>query len=119
MVMVQGNVLQQSRVRQFYRYVGAAEAYAVQTSRIVMTLSGTGLTWYSPERYLIRSDAQRLLALPAVPSHRVGPYPEDELPPWTVPLRRVYPNFGQPGGGWEAATDTAAYVFEVAPLSDV
>ena len=107
------------RARQFYRYVGAAEAYAVQTSRIIMTFSGIGRTWYTPTRYVTRSQAKQFLALPAIPSHRVGPYPEDELPHMAIPLRRVPPNFGEPGGGWEAATDEPAYLFEISPLSDV
>jgi hypothetical protein len=89
----------------------------VQTSNIIMTFSTTGRTWYTPDRYATRDEARRLLALPGVPSHRVGPYPEDELPAWAVPLQRVQPNFGQPGGGWEAATDEAAYVFGVLPLA--
>ena len=101
---------------QYYRYVGPAEAYAVETTRIVMTLSGLGITWYTPDRYLSRIDAQRFLALPGVSTHRLGPYPEDELPPFTVGLRRVQPNFGQPGGGWEAATERPVFVFGVAPL---
>jgi hypothetical protein len=54
--------------------------------------------------------------MPRLPTHRVGPYPEDELPPWSVPLRRAMPSFGHPGGGWEAATDDAAYVFGVVAL---
>jgi hypothetical protein len=115
----EGTSSKQQRVGQFYRYVGAAEAYAVQTSRIIMALSGTARTWYTPDRYLTRSDAMQFLALPSVPSHRVGPYPEDELPPFVIPLRQVQPSFGQPGGGWEAAADEPAYVFEVAALADV
>ena len=102
---------------QFYRYVGPAEAYAVETSRIVATFSPTARTWYTPDRYATRVDAQVFLAMPGVPSHRVGPYPEDELPHWTVPLRRVAPSFGQPGGGWEAATDDSAFVFGILPLA--
>lgn len=104
---------------QFYRYLGPAEAYAVQTSKIIMTLSGTGRTWYTPDRYLTRSDAKRYLALPTLPSHRAGPYPEDELPVWAVTLQPVQPAFGEPGGGWEAATDGSLYIFDVAPLADV
>lgn len=102
---------------QYYRYVGPGEAYAVETSDIIATLSGTGRTWYSPNRYEKRSDAKRFLAMPAMPTHRVGPYPEDELPPFSVPLRRVQPAFGEPGGGWEAATDEVAYVFGVRALA--
>src|SRR5688572_27930302 len=102
---------------QYYRYVGPAEAYAVETSKVVMTFSATGRTWFTPDRYATRDEARMLLAMPAIPSHRVGPYPEDELPQWAVPLRRVQPSFGQPGGGWEAATDEAAYVFGVLPLA--
>lgn len=110
---------QSSRVLHLYRHVGPAEAYAVQTSKIVMTFSGAGRTWFTPDRYLTRSDAKSFLALPAVPSHRVGPYPEDELPGWSIALQRVQPAFGEPGGGWEAATDYPMYLFEIAPLSDV
>jgi hypothetical protein len=104
---------------QYYRYLGPAEAHAVQTSKIIITLSGTGRTWYTPDRYLTRSDAKRYLALPTIPSHRVGPYPEDELPNWVVTLQRVQPAFGEPGGGWEAATDDPLYLFEVAALADI
>lgn len=101
----------------YYRYVSPAEAYAVETSNVIMTFSNTGRTWYTPDRYSTRDEARAQLALPAVPSHRVGPYPEDELPNWVVALSRAAPNFGQPGGGWEAATDEAAYVFGVLPLA--
>jgi hypothetical protein len=102
---------------QYYRYVTPAEAYAVATAHIIATFSPTGRTWYTPDRYATRDEARTRLALPVVPSHRVGPYPEDELPNWVIPLRRVAPNFGQPGGGWEAATDDAAYTFGVLPLA--
>ena len=105
-----------ARQLMFYRYVGPDEAWAIESSKIVMTLSGTGRTWYAPIRYDKRSDAKRFLALPRTPSHRVGPYPEDELPAWVIVLRRVMPAFGEPGGGWEAATDDPAFVFAVAPL---
>lgn len=116
--MAQPQAYQQApRWTQYYRYVGPAEAYATETSNIIRTLSQTGRTWYSPDRYLTRADALRFLALPAVPTHRVGPYPEDELPPWVIRRRRVAPAFGQPGGGWEAATDDSAYVFAVSPLA--
>jgi len=101
----------------YYRYVTPAEAYAVETTNIIMTFGNTGRTWYTPDRYSTRAEARSYLALPAVPSHRVGPYPEDELPNWAVPLGRVKPNFGQPGGGWEAATDEVTYVFGVLPLA--
>ena len=110
---------QASRTLSFYRYVGPAEAYAVQASKIITTLSSTGRTWYTPDRHLTRSEAKRYLALPATPTHRVGPYPEDELPPWIIPLQRVQPAVGEPGGGWEAATDDPLYIFDVAPLADV
>jgi hypothetical protein len=101
----------------YYRYVTPSEAYAVETSNIIMTFSNTGRTWYTPDRYSTRDDARTYLALPSLPSHRVGPYPEDELPTWVIPLRRVQPNFGYPGGGWEVATDDAVYVFGVSPLA--
>ena len=101
----------------YYRYATPAEAYAVETSNIIETFSTTGRTWYTPDRYATRDEARAYLALPGVPSHRVGPYPEDELPDWVVPLRRVQPSFGQPGGGWEAACDEAAYTFGVLPLA--
>ena len=100
----------------YYRYVGPGEAYAVQTTDTIATLSGTGRTWYSPDRYSTRLEAQTFLALPRVPTHRVGPYPDDELPRFAVGLRRVQPAFGQPGGGWEAAADAPTYVFGVQAL---
>ena len=103
----------------FYRYVSAAEAYAIETNRIVQSTGDTGLTWYSPDRYHSRSEAKRFLALPVTPTHRVGPYPEDELPPWSTPLEQVEPAFGEPGGGWQAATDKPLYLFEVSPLAEV
>jgi hypothetical protein len=106
-----------SRWLQYYRYVRPEEAYAVQTTDIIATLSRSGRTWFTPDRYATRDDARRRLALPDVPTHRVGPYPEDELPRFNILLRRVQPAFGQPGGGWEAATDGVAYVFGVHALS--
>jgi hypothetical protein len=99
-----------------YRYLGPHEAYAVESAKFVETLSDRGRTWYSPDRYTTRRDARAYLSLPHLPTHRLGPFPEDELPPFTVPLRRVEPAFGQPGGGWEAATDEPHYMPTSAPL---
>lgn len=102
---------------QYYRYVGPAEAYAVESTRIVQSLSGIGITWWMPDRYATRADAKRFLALPALPTHRVGPVPEDELPVFTVQAQRVQPNFGEPGGGWEVAVVRPTYLFGIQALS--
>jgi hypothetical protein len=106
------------RTRLFYRYLAPDEAFAVTSANLVQTLNLTNRTWYSPDRYRSRSDARRYLALPRTPTHRVGPFPEDELPTWSVPLRRVAPANAQPGGGWESATDDPVYLFEIAPLHE-
>lgn len=106
------------RTRLFYRYLAPDEAFAVTTANFVQTLNLSRQTWYSPDRYDRRSEALAFLALRRTPTHRVGPFPEDELPAWAIPLRRVAPAFGQPGGGLEAATGDPVYLFEVAPLRD-
>ena len=105
-----------NRCLQHYRYLAPDEAYAVEGAKFVETLSDRGLTWYSPDRYLTRRDARAYLALPRTPTHRLGPFPEDELPPFVVQLQRVDPAFGQHGGGWEAATDQPHFMPTSTPL---
>lgn len=104
------------RCLQHYRYLAPDEAYAVDAAKFVESLGSLGLTWYSPGRYLTRKEARAYLSLPRIPTHRLGPFPEDELPPFVIPLRRVDPAFGQHGGGWEAATDEAHFVPASVPL---
>lgn len=116
--MLKGNVVGGGSAVQFYRYVGATEALAIEGSKVVATLSArTTRTWFTPDRYLTRLQAKAMLAMPLVPTHRTGPYPEDELPRLGVPLQQVQPAWGEPGGGWETAVDQAFDVFGIVALS--
>jgi len=76
----------------------------------------TPFVWYTPDRYETVQDAQEFLALPLQPTHRVGPISEDSLPHLVIALRRVQPNFGQPGGGWEIAVGAPVYLSRISTL---
>lgn len=104
-----------ARHQRFYRYVGSAEAFGIATTGIVQSLGP--ITWYTPNRYATRITAKRYLALPALPTHRVGPVPEDEMPVFTSQLRRVQPGYGEPGGGWEAGATSPLYLLGLHALS--
>jgi hypothetical protein len=87
----------------FYRYVGKAEAESIDNTGVIQSRSG--VTWFTPDLYDSVEEAQRMLALPDRPSHRVGPIPVDELPDFDhCSLQFVHPAGPHPGGGLEAAT---------------
>lgn len=100
----------------YYRYVGQQEANAIDQRRNIK--SGSGITWFTPNRYDSPAQAQQELALRSMPSHRVGPIPADELPDLdAAPLRPVAPKYGQPGGAVEGATYGETYVFGIIDLT--
>ena len=102
----------------FYRYVDQKEAIMIEELRRIEPTPGTGVKWYSVDRYESGADAQRHLALRHVPTHRVGPIPVSQMPDFDAhPFRVVSPAFGQPGGGVEAATTQTLYLFDISALS--
>ena len=91
----------------YYRYISyPAEVTQVQDERKVLSTNPTNghLTWYAPERYHIPRDAERALALPSAPTHRMGALPDAMMPSFAIPHRVVNPRYGHPGGGIEVAT---------------
>jgi len=101
----------------FYRYVDNVEARIIQEVRRLAPTPGRDCKWYSPNRFESAEEALRYLALAYLPTFRVGPIPERELPEFDyAPLRVVSPAWGQPGGGIEAATTQVFYLFDIAPL---
>jgi len=100
---------------QFYRYVGQAEADSIVQTGVIK--SSSGITWFTPDFYESVQEAQEKLALPQIPTHRVGPVPADEMPDFDhCPIRPVRPRYGQPGGGVEAATTGEVKLFRIASL---
>ena len=91
----------------FYRYISSpGEVTQIVDQRKVHSTNAytRHATWYTPTRFDIPADAQRELALPSAPTHRVGPISAAEMPSFAIGLRVVAPAFGSPGGGVEAYT---------------
>lgn len=97
----------------FYRYVSAGELASLRRSRTIQSQSG--VTYFTPERYDDPQEAYRKLASYAVPEHRIGPIPADEMPDFDqVPLRPVgFKDRDRPGGGVEAATSKPVHLFSI------
>ncbi len=87
----------------FYRYLShPLEVDQVRVERKVQTTNPKAPgTWYTPTRYNDPQMAQQELALPRLPTHRIGPILDDQVPDITIGFRRVMPAFGYPGGGVE------------------
>ena len=101
----------------YYRYTDDFEAGLIQQDGRIDRAPHQSCKWYSPNRFESGEEARRYLALAYTPTHRIGPIPEDELPDLDhATLRPVAPNFGQPGGGLEAATTQPYYLFAIATL---
>lgn len=99
--------------RWYYRYPDdPTEITQIKDERKIqnMSVAAGALTYYSPTRYSNVGHAQRDLALPSPPTHRVGPVPEPVMPTFRVPLRIVGAANGQPGGGLEAATQDEVWL---------
>lgn len=93
----------------FYRYISDQSPVHVrelrwwlEERRVRSAAPSSSGTWFSPTRYENPVDALRDLALPYIPTHRIGPIGIDQIPGFTIELRRSQPLFGQPGGGVEA-----------------
>jgi len=86
-----------------YRYIGKREMVYIKNNNQIYSISGQ--TFLTPDLYSKPNDAQRYLALPYLPKHRVGPIFCVQVVFDAVSLRRVRPAFGQPGGGWEISTN--------------
>jgi hypothetical protein len=91
----------------YYRYVSnPAEVKQIIDERKIQSLNPhtNHLTWYTLARYVDLNQAQRELAMPYPPTHRVGPIDQSQLGSLHVPLRLCPPLHGFSGGGLEAAT---------------
>lgn len=98
----------------FYRYADDVEAALVYENRRIESGPNQTCKWYSPDRYESGADARRFLSLSYTPTHRIGPIPADDLPDFDhTDLQGVLPNFGQPGGGLQAATTKTFYLFDI------
>lgn len=99
---------------EFYRYIDDFEAALIIRTK---KLEGRGgVTWYTPGMHDLADDAQKYLAMSYRPTHRVGPIPADEMPPFDIPLRPVAPANNQSGGGVEARTDKPKRLFDISIL---
>jgi hypothetical protein len=91
----------------YYRYVSnPAEVKQIIDERKIQSLNPhtNRLTWYTRARYIDLAQAQRELAMPNRPTHRMGPTDESYLGSLHVSLRLCPPMHGFPGGGVEVAT---------------
>jgi hypothetical protein len=100
----------------YYRFIcDVQERNQLVSERKILSVNRASgyQTWYTPTRYDDPFVAQRELALPSpmVPEYRVGPIPENLMPPLTIAPRRVAPAFGHPGGGVEIATRSPVWLF--------
>ena len=100
----------------WYRYVSAVEKTSIERDLTIKSASGT--TWYALQRLTDWSDVQEILALEDPRrDHRVGPLYGDELPAFdVVPQRTVQPQKLKSGkwvsgGGTEAATGMAHFIY--------
>jgi len=99
----------------YYRYI----SYPLEVTQVVherkvqsMNPKRGYATWYTPTRYDDPTKAQQELALSKPPTHRVGPIPAGEMRDFDIQqLPPVAPAFGQPGGGVEACTRSAVWLF--------
>ena len=96
----------------FYRYVHHSdEVDQLRKERRIRTTNPKALgTWFTTGRYDDPLVAQRRLALSQPPTHRIGPIPEDQMPPFT-PLRTVAPAGPHPGGGDETLAIGEVFLF--------
>ena len=91
----------------FYRYISHPDEVkqVLEERRLQSMNPRTGrATWYTAVRYDNPLVAQRELALDRVPSHRIGPIPADQMPPFDIGPRDTAPLGDRPGGGLEART---------------
>lgn len=100
----------------YYRYiVEVMERNQLIAERKVLSINSVSryVTWYTPTRYDDPLVAQRELALPSsiIPMYRVGPIPENLMPPLSTGPRRIAPAFGHPGGGLEVSTNEPVWLF--------
>jgi len=97
----------------FYRYISSpAEVKQINDDRKVLSVNAqTGFTtWYTPTRYTNLGQATQELSLPQQPTHMIGGLSDVIMPSFHIALRVVQPNFGQPGGGVEAATQNPVWL---------
>jgi hypothetical protein len=100
----------------YYRYVSnPAEVKQIVDERKIQSLNARSnyLTWYTPTRYGDVDQAQRELALPYPPTHRVGPFPDTYLGNPHIPVRLAAPFHGFPGGGLEMATYEVVWLVDL------
>jgi len=86
----------------FYRYLSnPAEMKQLLDERRIQSVNPLTnyLPWYPPARYGNIDLAQRELAMPYTPTHRVGPIPDTHIGSMHVPPRLAWPAHGFPGGG--------------------
>ena len=101
----------------YYRYVDDVEAALIRQNRRIEPAPNQTLKWYTLDRYDTAQEAQQFLALPYLPTYRVGPIPSDEFPGLDqVQVRPVGANHKQPGGGVEGATSKVHYLFSITPI---
>ena len=78
----------------YYRYVSnPPEVKQIADERKIQSLNPATnyLTWYTPTRYQDVDLAQKELALPYNPTHRLGPIPDMYIVNMDVPLRLTDP----------------------------
>ncbi|OGF58604.1 MAG: hypothetical protein A2Y62_08010 [Candidatus Fischerbacteria bacterium RBG_13_37_8] len=97
-----------------YRYISQqVEKDQIINERKIQSINAATnyATWYTITRYDDENTAQQELALPLIPSFRIGPIRLDEMPNLSILFRSVAPAFGQPGGGIEVMTELPIWLF--------
>lgn len=97
----------------FYRYIsdpGEITQWTQEHKIKTLNTMATG-TWFTPTRYQTAAQARSELALPNLPTHRIGPIPAGEMPDVVTGPRVSQPLFGQPGGGIEVLVSREVWVF--------
>ncbi len=91
----------------YYRYISdSVEVQQVKEERKILSTNNTtkNETWFTVDRYDDVAIAEDKLALPVIPSHRVGPISSVMMPSCHIGPRIVDPGYGKKGGGIEVAT---------------
>jgi hypothetical protein len=97
---------------EYYRYISKQkEADQITDDRIVESVSKNPETWYSPNKYNNKNTAERELAMPKTPQHRIGPINDVKMPSFSAGPKKVQPNFSQPGGGVEVSVQSEINLF--------
>lgn len=109
-----GVLQKRRRTNVFYRYVSGAEVDAILATGMLRG-GRSGRTFFTGSRYVTAGAAERRLSLPSTPEYRVE---FSIVRSGRLRGRRVDPDNGQPGGGYEYYSDdpVVVRVTDISPL---